>query len=99
MNKKEVTKRLIRGESCDTCRWKLSDKCMYVEDSSPNTTQCDPKDLPKNNTCEKWARKFDFQENVAEDLKKKIDDLAIKVTSQSHRRPIRKKQYKSIFNY
>ena len=56
MNKKEVTKRLIRAQTCDTCRWqnKQKKKCFFTDDPKPDTDNIKYRNIPEENTCENW---------------------------------------------
>ena len=58
-SKNEKTKNLIRGRTCDNCKYRNSQStaCLVDVDFENKQNWEDAKKFPKENTCEKWAKR------------------------------------------
>lgn len=98
MSKKEITKKVLKNMTCDNCRyrkiWNANEICDYQKNWSIKEV-CDyqkTKDetpLPKEGTCNNWesidAEKL-MLKKILEDMQKKMDENALRVTKASFKR-------------
>ena len=64
MNKKEITKRRIRGQTCDTCCFNKESGCGYGVKIIRVTNHIKYKDFPKERMCEHWMIKFKMMKQL-----------------------------------
>lgn len=92
MNKREVTKRYIRGQTCDTCKFNNNLGCEYGVNVVPITNQINHKDFPKERTCEHWVKKIlgaddILTEEVTKAMKKEIDNKIMEMNIHTAKHP------------